>query len=370
MQELPKTFCPAKWDELFLNVSYNYAYACCKATPVTFYNDYNKALNQQKQNLLNGVQDSSCEYCWATERNNGKSLRLDYLEKFDVNQFESYKNNTVPVTMLEVNLGNSCNLQCTYCGPKFSSLWEEDIKKKKYPIFTDRFNYEIVKKSKDVQSNNLSLIADIKHTRLSIIGGEPLTNNKLFEILDAATSEIINITTNLMVDTDVLDKLISYHTKFNRIVIGCSIDAVGEMASFLRHGIDLDLFHRNLKYLIDHSADNVYILVQSLMTNISVLDIQNTIAMVSPLVGKKVKWHLTYCVNPKIFSFESLPDLIKPRFAEYFDQITTNPDIRGAASIASALRNIKFDTGIFNEFIHFIDEWEIRKNVKVPSIIR
>ena len=39
MQKIPDTFCPAKWDELLLNLNYNYAYACCKATPLMFVNN-------------------------------------------------------------------------------------------------------------------------------------------------------------------------------------------------------------------------------------------------------------------------------------------------------------------------------------------
>ena len=50
MQKLPDTFCPAKWDELIINTSYNYVYGCCKARPEKFVKDYIEIIDYQKQN--------------------------------------------------------------------------------------------------------------------------------------------------------------------------------------------------------------------------------------------------------------------------------------------------------------------------------
>jgi len=75
MQKIPKTFCPAKWDELHLNYNYNWAYGCCKATPIVFKRDWHEELDKQKNNLLQDVQDPSCDYCWQVENQGGVSDR-------------------------------------------------------------------------------------------------------------------------------------------------------------------------------------------------------------------------------------------------------------------------------------------------------
>jgi len=116
MQQLPDTFCPAKWDELIINTSYNYVYGCCKAKPEKFVNDYNEIIDHQKQNLLNNVKDPSCSYCWNSEKTNGTSLRIQFLKKFDISTFNEYKNNKSP-KVIEINVGNACNMQCMYCNP-------------------------------------------------------------------------------------------------------------------------------------------------------------------------------------------------------------------------------------------------------------
>jgi len=38
--------------------------------------------------------------------------------------------------------------------------------------------------------------------------------------------------------------------------------------------------------------------------------------------------------------------------------------------IISALTSIRFDTGIFKQFTYFIEEFENRKNIKLPQDIK
>ena len=81
MQKISDTFCPSKWNELNLNLNYNYAYGCCKATPMVYQHNHEEVLNPQKQNLLSGIKDSSCNYCWDVEVAGGVSKRTQQLKK-------------------------------------------------------------------------------------------------------------------------------------------------------------------------------------------------------------------------------------------------------------------------------------------------
>ena len=116
---ISKTFCPAKWDEIFVNLGANYVYSCCRSdvVKITKKEDINTALDQQKLNLLNNIQDPACNYCWKIENQGYTSLRHRYLEKFDEKLFPLYQNNSTRIKSLEVSLGNECNFQCTYCNP-------------------------------------------------------------------------------------------------------------------------------------------------------------------------------------------------------------------------------------------------------------
>ena len=83
MPKIPDTFCPAKWDEIYINLDYNFVYSCCKATPVTVNSNISETLKNQKTNLLSGIMDPSCNYCWDIEEKGHTSRRARYLKKFN-----------------------------------------------------------------------------------------------------------------------------------------------------------------------------------------------------------------------------------------------------------------------------------------------
>jgi len=374
MQKISDTFCPAKWTELNLNLNYNYAYGCCKSTPLEYQHNFLEILNPQKKNLLDGIKDSSCNYCWDVEINGGTSKRHTQLAKFDPTTYDQYVNNTLPLDILEINLGNSCNLQCAYCNPTFSSLWEADIKFKDYPIFTDRYIYKIKQKNKKILDRNISSLMNIPHTTLRLIGGEPLINNKFFEILEVSTAKNLDICTNLMVNRDTLDRLLSYQYKFKNIVIGCSLDTSKDLSEFIRYGLNYDKFVDNLFYLLENiNNTNNTILLSSLITNTTILKLKEFQTLPLSLIKQFptiFKWRLDYCQSPKIHSLESLPDELRPGLISVLSKLLDCPNIIGINVIISALNAIKFDAGILKQFKYFIEEFENRKNIKLPQDIK
>ena len=374
MQQLPDTFCPAKWDELIINTSYNYVYGCCKAKPEKFVNDYNEIIDHQKQNLLNNVKDPSCSYCWNSEKTNGTSLRTQFLKKFEVSTFNEYKNNKSP-KVIEINVGNACNMQCMYCNPKFSSQWEKDIQNQKYQLFTDRHVYNIDIKNKQLVDENLELLNTVKFETLRIIGGEPLINKNFFNILDTIDHKgILDVTSNLMVDKKSIDKLLSNRNKFKCIIINVSLDSCKEISEFVRYGLDYDLFLKNLDYLLERSEENIKINILSLMTNLTLCDIENfSSSVILPRIEKykdKFHWALSYGQNPRIQSIEATPDKIKKQAETVLLTLLDNKNIKNVDVVLSILSSTKFNKILFSEFLHFLKQWEDRKNITLPDKVK
>ncbi len=369
------TFCPAKWDELTVNLSANYVYSCCKATPVKISTpaEINQALDQQRTNLFNGIQDKSCEYCWAVEKTGHVSKRQEYLKNFNQQDIQPYRNNTTTPKKVEINLGNECNFQCQYCNPKFSSQWETDVKNKPYKVFSDRFFYDIAEKSSENVSNSIEWLQSLPSIEiLRIIGGEPLYNKNFFKVINSVKSLELAFTTNLSCKKKELDQIIDLAKNYRKLQIGVSIDSTDENAEFTRYGLDFEKFKLNLDYLLDRLPAHYFVEITSLMTSVTILDIDNMIEFVNSIYKKRpdiVTWDISYCQYPVIMSMSSLPLDRREQIIQSLLTIREEKYILGVDQLISVLRTTDFNKSIYGQLNYFLKEYSSRKNIKIPAII-
>jgi|TARA_R110000868_G_scaffold5917_14_gene34480 organic radical activating enzyme len=369
MPKISKTFCPSKWDDLHLNFNYNRAYACCKASPINFVSDWSKELDRQKENLLSDTQDPSCNYCWDIENQGGVSDRNAFMSTFDNTTYKEYVNNRQPKN-IEVNLGNECNFQCTYCGPTFSSKWEGDISKKHYEFKTDLHHYKIEPKSKENKENNLDFLKQYDRIELlNVIGGEPLQNKNLFKLLDSVDNvDTLSITTNLSCSQKKLDKILQLSKKYKKLRLGISIDSTDKIGEFTRLGLDFTQWKDNVDYILDNMADNVEIIFLTLFTSLTIKDIANTIELITGYCGRtdSATWRLSYCVSPKIQGFATVPEEEKIPYLITLNTLRSQPFIKNVDSIIESLIVHRFDKKLYDELQEFLQEFSQRKNIKIP----
>ena len=365
MHTVPDTFCPAKWDELYVSFEMNYAYSCCKGKTTRFENDVLEFVNQERYAILQGQQDPSCDYCWNVEKDGGTSLRHHHLENFTGN-YRDYADSAVVPRLVQVSVGNECNFQCTYCNPKFSSQWEQDVRTQPYRVFSDRFFYAIDPKQSDVMDKNIEFLGTFDSIgSLSIIGGEPLFNKKFFQLLDTTPASSLSISTNLAVKREVLDKFINYCDRYQSVNLRVSIDATGKIAEFTRYGLDYTQFCNNLQYLMDHKPKNLQIIIGSVMTSITVRDIHDFGQFMKPLLEQGVEWHIDYCRDPRIQSMATLPDFYKPELLNHIS-VLQKFDIRGIDMLKYVVETTSFNRILHQELKHFANEFAKRKNIEIP----
>lgn len=373
MQKIPDTFCPAKWNEININLNYNYVYACCKSTPIRFVKSINEVLDKQKENLLNNVQDVSCEYCWKNENAGLPSARTLHLEKFDATTFSGYSNNTVLPKSIEVNLGNECNFQCTYCSPKFSSKWESDVKTKPYNIITDSSMYVLEQKELNNVQNTVKWLSEQHGAEsLILIGGEPLLNKNLFKILDSTQFENIAIVTNLSCNTQTLDKIFARASRYKTVYLNISLDSTGSNAELARYGLLYKTIQQNIAYVLTHAPSNVRCKILSLMTSVTVRDIKDFAEYVSQLYAhdNRLVWELHVCHHPRMQSMESLPDILKPEVLQTLHTLTQKQYIVGASIVEKVVATSSFNTELYNELCAFLEEFCSRKNIDITTILK
>lgn len=371
MQEIPKTFCPAKWDELSINIDNNYMYGCCKATPVPDLDNPKTSMDLQKYNLLNNIQDPSCSYCWTPENKNLPSRRMHYLSKFDIKTLKDYNQNKTPES-IEIYIGNECNFQCLYCNPKYSSKWYADVQKQQYKLFSDKFVYMLPNKpnkENDKFKKILELLQTYKTSKKSVLlGGEPFYNKKFFEIIDNIQTENLVINTNLSVTIDKLKTFIEKTKKFKTVIFNISLDADKQISEFVRYGLDYDLLLENLTWLIFNKPSNMYISIQSVMTSITVKNLVKFKEIVLPLLEKNpsMTWLLQTCVTPKFQSMSTLEDSYKPGIIDCLTELENNKQIMFADVVKSSILSSTFSKTLYNQQKIFVEEFAARKKITVP----
>lgn len=277
-EKTSNTFCMAKFHESTIWL-YSSNIAACHHTPfstpgkdkVTFFNNYSKRLQQDK--MLKGEKPEECNYCWKIESTGSVSDReLKSLYFKNHLSPENYLDRTYDFKpkALELAFQNTCNLACSYCSPSFSTEWINDIRinggytgldtdtKKHYsrgidenvPIDLDLFWEWFDDVASELES-------------LRITGGEPLLHEETFKTFEKIVKvnpnvEIV-IHTNLCQKPLIIDRFIKSISKFKKVRINVSNESQGQVAEFIRDGMNYQEWLSNVERLITETTAEVSI---------------------------------------------------------------------------------------------------------------
>lgn len=219
---------------------------------------------------------AGCEYCKIVEDADGISDRLSQLdqqESLALTPPELYTDPTatsVTPTILEVWFTNTCNMSCVYCGPRYSSIWEQEDKKFKRDIGVIHHHVGITY----VKNPNYDqMVSDLWKwmaeedrykiiQRYHVLGGEPFLLRELDTSIDFWNNHgnpdlVFSLFSNLNIPHD---RFKTYIKKFERLVLSnkiwklqltASLDGWGPEQEYVRYGLSLDLWQKNFEYLID-----------------------------------------------------------------------------------------------------------------------
>ena len=243
-------------------------------TPENFKNFHNLPKKiAHRQDMIDGKRPGDgCEYCFKIEDAGGWSDRQHSANLKDIIPSELLNNNFanhVTPTILEVYFNNVCNLSCLYCGPWFSTVWENEFKKfgnieKKSLDYTFAYEWRINPNYETMRDQLWEWMREnSKHLRkFHILGGEPFFQPEFIKCLEHFEEypnpqcEFV-IITNLMVE----DKRMDYYIdRFKKLVgsrklkglqITASLDCWGPQAEYIRTGLDLAQWERNFEKLLN-----------------------------------------------------------------------------------------------------------------------
>jgi molybdenum cofactor biosynthesis enzyme MoaA len=273
MIEKPVDFyCSQKFTWLSVDLEKRLSYSCCSATPEKL--DINwlqknpgelfntPGLHQDRIDMLNNRPVSSChETCWKPE-SKGLASRRTVMKS----HVPTHNNiNEKAPTHLNIILGSTCNMTCSYCCKQYSSSWYRDIKDNG-AYFDNQDRYQLVaidhvlaKTSHSEYFNSSgtkTLIQEISKLgqaqEVHITGGEPFLYNEFPDLLNCIDrSSLVSFYTGLGVNTKRLQKQLAYIKSKNNLQVVVSAENCGKSYEFNRYGNNYNVFLDNLKLLTD-----------------------------------------------------------------------------------------------------------------------
>jgi organic radical activating enzyme len=236
----------------------------------TFHNTPRKVLSREMMRRGEWPQ-AGCQYCQTIEQSGGMSDRQyqltngHYEHATELDQDASL--NEVTPTILEMYFTNVCNMSCLYCGPHFSSKWEEE--NRKFGLF-EHGTVKLLPEDTRMTSNYNELLEEFwiwfkqNHLKLRyfhVLGGEPFYQKELelcLDFFDANPSPdlTLNLVSNLKVEprrfARTIDRMMSLKDagKLKRIQITGSLDCWGPQQEYVRWGLDLNEYTANMEYML------------------------------------------------------------------------------------------------------------------------
>jgi organic radical activating enzyme len=314
------TFCLAKWHHTTIYLQTGETHSCYHPAPHkiplhelahnpgVLHNTQQKI--SERKEMIDGGKPAGCQYCWNIEAL-GSGYISDRQERnstiYTQQRFEDIKQAplaNVNPQYIEISFGNECNFKCGYCHPKASSAYYKEIK--------DFGPYTMVKNHRNdidwltmyEEETNPYVKAWWKWwpevsktlTILRITGGEPLLQQstwRLFDELEANPQPQLelNINTNFGVKPILVERLtkkvnsLISQDKIKDFKIFTSIDTWGAPAEYIRTGLDIATWERNLDIYLTKTN-----LPVTFMITFSILSVPNF----KSLLEKILEWRSKY----------------------------------------------------------------------------
>jgi len=349
--KLSNLACKSKWSWTTLKFFYGSTTSChrCTNEPIdvnNFDNFHNTPGKLQQRELM--LQDiwpgNGCEFCRDVEEVGGTSDRM-FQNSIPTFPIELENNNITTITTpttVEVYLDNKCNLACVYCHAGFSSrIANENKKFGKFEV-PGLFRNEFMQRDSNYDQNIASFWKWLeKHSdsveHLNILGGEPFFQDDFDVCIEffrnnPSPNLTLTIVSNLVINADrfkayinLLKTLVS-DKKLKGIDITASIDCWGEQQEFVRYGMKLATFEKNMEYLLSQD-EWLRVNVNQTITSLTIHTMPELIKKVNEWRRQKDVGHYgglaVFCdhLSPRIFGN---PNIWKLKLDEVMSLLKTS----------------------------------------------
>ncbi len=281
-------------------------------------------LKKIRQDFLEGKIPTECQGCFEEEKRGGQSYRQEMNQYFS-KQFEVLLNQP-QIRFLDVRFSNRCNFACRTCRPVASTGWAQDALMMGLPTGSS-FTEALSKASKHeeetlefLQSQTLPL------EKIQIMGGEPFLIPAVYSFIERLIEQKkqntalifnTNMSTLICEGKDIV-KLLS---PFSQIRLIVSIDGLGKVNEYIRHGSKWDDLLANFLRLKKELPQAELILYPT----VSLLNILSLSELLAYFLGRQLIDEKNVLLNilerPQYYSLANMPPLMKNVVKEDFQKL-------------------------------------------------
>lgn len=330
--------CSAPWYSMRIDPNGEYTYCDFSAEryqsdllPSEWF-DHGKEITKVRQQVQQGVCVSGCKQCYKQEEQNqvsyrsrrnhqaalyrGNFFRESLLQSpaFDRMQQATIRNKGP--AFLHVSLNNICNLACRMCYPKYSSKLatlqiKTGVLEKTTKILNDwtSDNSKWTDFCENLVLKNQSLIC------LHFMGGEPLVNDKFFEILKKCVAEqrtnfhVTFVTNGTIWDNSYMDML----SKFQSVSIEVSIENFHPSNDYIRIGSDYLKIKNNIESIIANKPDHISLVLRTVPQALSIMHYDTLLDFA---LANALNIDRNFLTSPPSLHINVLPSEIRQKIAQ------------------------------------------------------
>lgn len=326
--------------------------------------------------LDQGIQHPNCNACWDEENAGGKSRRqwqndtdIEYADTPDVPR------------LLDLKLGNICNLSCRTCNPGVSTHWYRDwwevIEKNNnnFKTFDEYVTgvYSTIKLSYSPDNTKFwnRLLEWLPHAQyIDIYGGEPMLAHRLFEVLQHSIDLGYNKHQHLHFNTNCTiwnQAYIDILSQFKTVYIDLSIDGLYEQYDYMRHGEIWDVVVANMEryYEYQRQYDHHTLCICITVSNLNVYYIDE---IWEYFESKNINIHYNIAHQPFHINLKTIPAATRQQVTE---KLLNNKDskknesyLQSVQPVIDYMNNVtdsqEEKTG-WKDFVRITSELDIRR---------
>jgi MoaA/NifB/PqqE/SkfB family radical SAM enzyme len=327
--------------------------------------------------LDNGIQHPSCNACWDEENVGGTSRRMHHLRDDNIVVPED---STTPMLM-DLKLGNLCNLACRTCNPDVSSKWYADwwhVIDQHTNQFKDYRQYldaRYLTGKLSYAANNEQLWSSLaewfpKVQYVDIYGAEPMMIDKLFDVLQSsidqgnADNQILHFNSNGTIWNQAHIDILS---KFKQVYFDVSVDGLYDHFDYTRYGESWATISSNIEKYDNFKKQYMGKHNVSICITVSILNMYYVDEIWKYFQDRGWHCHFNIAHMPRHVNVKAIPEHAKKQIENKLSQYHDKTFQRNVAPLVSYMNEPILKDGDWEEFIRVTNGLDARRKQKFAS---